>query len=275
MNGTHVPVLVSEITEALEVRPGKRYIDATVGLGGHAARIVERGGIVLGIDQDEEALKIAKTRVKAALVHGNFKDIERIAKEQGFRNVDGVLFDLGVSSMQLDTPERGMSYRYEDAPLDLRMDQHTGETASELINRSQELELYDIFSQFGEEQLSRSISAALYRARPVSTVGDVVRVVGANRSTLSRIFQALRIAVNDELKSLKAGLEGAKEVLKPGGKLVVISFHSLEDRIVKLFMRQSEWEQVIKHPIVPKDGETRVNRRSRSAKLRIAMKRIL
>lgn len=274
MNGTHVPVLVSEVVDAFEVSPGKRYIDATVGLGGHAAEIGERGGIVLGIDQDEEALKIAKTRVKAVLVHGNFKDIERIAKEKGFSNVDGVLFDLGVSSLQLDTPQRGFSYRYTDAPLDLRMDQGSGETAAERINRSTELELYDIFSEFGEEQHSRSISEALYRARPVRTVGDLVRIVGTSKSVLSRIFQALRIAVNDELGSLKAGLEGARKILKPGGKLVVISFHSLEDRIVKRWMRSSGWDVVTKHPMVPGSEEVDTNRRSRSAKLRIAIKQL-
>lgn len=274
MNGTHVPVLVKEVVDGLSVEPGKKYIDATVGAGGHAVEIVRRGGIVLGIDQDNEALALAKERLKdTTLVHGNFRDIEKIGITKGFTNVDGVLFDLGVSSLQLDTPQRGFSYRYTDAPLDLRMDQRKGETAAELINRASEKELYDIFSEFGEEQHSRSISAALYRARPVRTVGDLVQVVGTNKSVLSRVFQALRIAVNDELGSLKAGLEGAHRLLKPGGKLVVISFHSLEDRIVKRWMRNSGWDVVTKRPLVPGTEEVDTNRRSRSAKLRIAIKK--
>lgn len=275
MNGTHVPVLVTEVIEAFGVSPGKNYIDATVGLGGHTAEIVKRGGIVLGIDQDKEAIELVQERLRnTTLVHGNFRDIEKIAHENGFGSVDGVLFDLGVSSLQLDTPQRGFSYRYTDAPLDLRMDQSKGETAAELINRASEKELYDIFSQFGEEQHSRSISEALYRARPVRTVGDLVRIVGTNKSVLSRIFQALRIAVNDELGSLKAGLEGAQRLLKPGGKLVVISFHSLEDRIVKRWMRSSGWDVVTKRPLVPGTEEVDTNRRSRSAKLRIAIKKL-
>ncbi len=288
MIGTHVPVLKEEVIHALSIEPGKKYIDATVGLGGHTREIVNYGGVVLGIDQDREALEIARQQSqvndKVTLVHGNFRDIEHIAKSHGFTDVDGVLFDLGISSMQLDVPERGMSYRFTDAPLDLRMDQTHGDTAAQLVNQSRREDLYDIFSSFGEEQLAHLIAQALCRARsiePVSTVGDVVRVIEAiepnekkRYGVLSRVFQALRIAVNDELGSLKKGLVGAGNVLKPGGRLAVISFHSLEDRIAKQFMKGAGWDIVTKHPIRPSTEEIDQNRRSRSAKLRVATKKV-
>lgn len=288
MNGTHVPVLQREVIEALAVEPGKRYIDATIGLGGHTGEITKRGGIVLGIDQDQEALTIAKHNLRGidlvTLTHGNFKDIETIAKKHGFESVSGVLFDLGVSSLQLDTPKRGFSYRFTDAPLDLRMDTSGGDTAAQLVNQLSEEELYDIFSTFGEEQLARPIADAVCRTRSIkqiSTVGDMVDVVTRVAShdkqrygVLSRIFQALRIAVNGELGSLKKGLVGAYSVLEPGGILAVISFHSLEDRIVKQFMKKGGWDVVTRHPIRPGSLEVEVNVRSRSARLRIAKKTV-
>ena len=293
MSGTHVPVLRQEVIEALEIRPGKRYIDATVGLGGHTVEMLKRGGIVLGLDQDTSALEMARENVKCQmtndkwkedlmLVHGNFRDIENIAKEHGFGGIDGVLFDLGVSSLQLYTPARGMSYRFTDAPLDLRMDQVRGDTAAQLVNQSSQEELYDIFNTFGEEQLARPIAQALCRTRSITelkTVGDLVRVIEGvvpnekeRYGVLSRVFQAIRIEVNDELGSLKKGLIGAKEVLGIGGRLAVISFHSLEDRIVKRFMREKGWEVVTRHPVRPRREEIDANVRSRSAKLRVAKK---
>ncbi len=268
----HIPVLVKEVLEGLNVQKGKRYIDATYGGGGHTKKIVDRGGIVLGIDADPDT----------SAVHGNFRDIEAIAKEHGFEKVSGILFDLGVSSHQLDTPSRGFSYRFNESPLDLRFDQGIGESAKDLINRLSEVELYEIFSRFGEEQLARPIARAACSARkiaPIQTVGDLVRVVhGVVRSerdqnpTLSRIFQALRIAVNDELSALREGLEGSEELVEKGGRLVVISFHSLEDRIVKQFMRKSGWKVITKRPVIATRSEFLENRRSRSAKLRIAEK---
>ncbi|HLD24763.1 MAG TPA: 16S rRNA (cytosine(1402)-N(4))-methyltransferase RsmH [Patescibacteria group bacterium] len=281
MSTGHIPVLVREVLEGLDVGKRKKYIDATIGSGGHAVEIVKRGGIVLGIDTDPAAVSIAR-RKKLAVVQGNFRDIEAIAKREGFTNVDGILFDLGVSSMQLDSLKRGFSYRYPLARLDLRMDQSQGEAASELVNRARGEELYDIFSTFGEEQLAGAIADAICRARtirPIETVGDMVGVVetvvpniNVRYGVLSRIFQALRIAVNDELENLKYGLIGAKELVRPGGKLLVISFQSLEDRIVKQFMRGKGWERVSKHPIRPGASEIEENVRSRSAKLRIARK---
>lgn len=290
MSDTHIPVLQQEAIAALAIVPGKKYIDATVGAGGHSLAIVKKGGVLLGIDQDTEALRIATNRLEQeqlkqknwTFTKGNFRNIEALAKAHGFDSVSGILFDLGVSSMQLDTPERGFSYRFTDAPLDLRMDTSTGDTAAQLVNRVTAEELYDIFSSYGEEQLARKLADAVYRARSVKrivTVGDIVEVVTSvvpgesmRYGVLSRIFQGLRIAVNDELSSLKQGLEGAKQVLEPGGTLAVISFHSLEDRIVKQFMRQDGWQGVTKHPIRPGEQEQEVNRRSRSAKLRVAIK---
>lgn len=291
MNVTHhTPVLREEAIEALAIEPGKKYIDATAGAGGHGSEIVKRGGVLLGIDQDEHALAIAGKRLEEEahatgtwkLVHGNFRNIAAIANAQGFGKVEGILFDLGLSSMQLDTPERGFSYRFTDAPLDVRMDTSGGDTAAQLVNRATKEELYDIFSNFGEEQLARPIADALCRARTIAkigTVGDIVRVVETvvpnermRYGVLSRIFQGIRIAVNDEMGSLKQGLEGAKAVLVPGGRLVVISFHSLEDRIVKLFMKHGGWNILTDHPIRPGEEEIAQNSRSRSAKLRVAVK---
>ena len=294
MNVNHVPVLLKESIEALTVIPGQRYIDATVGAGGHAREIIHAGGILLGIDQDENALEIARatledgTNTKEStsswkLIHGNFKDIETLAKKEEFTDVDGILFDLGVSSMQLDTPKRGFSYRFTDAPLDLRMDASGGDTAAQLVNRVGQEELYDIFSTYGEEQLARKLADAAVRARAVKriqTVGDLIDIVktvapneGMRYGVLSRVFQGIRIAVNDELGSLKKGLNGAQRLLAPGGRLVVISFHSLEDRMVKQYMRQSGWEIVTRHPIRPTDTEMYENSRSRSAKMRVAIKK--
>jgi len=293
MNGTHVPVLASEVIEALGVAPGKRFIDATLGAGGHTGELVKRGATVLAIDQDKDALALAthhlKDRVPTAfeegriiIRHGNFSDIGEIAKEEGWDSVDGILFDLGISSMQLDHPERGISYRFTDAPLDMRMDTSSGDTAAQLVNQASREELYDIISEFGEEELAGKLADATVRARSVSvieTVGDLVSAVAAvvpneeaRNRVLARVFQALRIAVNDELGVLKRGLESAFMVLKPGGRLVVISFHSLEDRIVKLFMRRRGLTMLKKHVVTPGTEELTQNKRSRSAKLRVAEK---
>jgi 16S rRNA (cytosine1402-N4)-methyltransferase len=270
----------------LDVVAGSRYIDATLGLGGHSKEILTRGGMLLGIDQDSQALEQAKEALKGfdqkTLVHGNFADIASLAKENGFEEVSGILFDLGISSYQLDTPERGFGYRFIDAPLDLRMDIGHGESAAQLINRLSRDELYEIIASYGEEQLARGIADAICRTRslkPFTTVGDLTEVIAslvpnehARYGVQSRVFQALRIAVNDELGSLKKGLDGAKATLKTGGRIVVISFHSLEDRIVKQALRGSGWKVLTKHPKVPTDEESARNKRARSAKMRIAVK---
>ena len=268
----HTPVLVREVVEGLQIRKGGRYIDATFGMGGHSDAIRQKGGIVLGIDVDPDT----------QAVHGNFRNIENIARQNSFDEVDGVLFDLGVSSFQLDTPERGFSYRFSNAPLDMRMDKTNGRTAADIVNTCSEGDLYEIIARYGEEQLAGTIADALIRARhmkPIVTTGDVVDVISSlirdkNQlpTTLSRVFQALRIAVNDELTALKEGLQGGEELLQPGGRLAVISFHSLEDRIVKRYMQRASLRVVTKHPIIASHDELAGNPRARSAKLRIAEK---
>lgn len=296
MNGYHIPVMLTEVMEGLGVASGKQYIDATIGGGGHGIEIVKRGGKLLGIDADNEAvagtretfrtlLPYAKETVDWILVHGNFRNLKKIAVENGFENVSGVLFDLGVSSHQLDTPDRGFSYRFLESPLDLRMDQSSGKPAYELIRDVSEEELYEIFSRFGEEERARTIAHAIVLARrvaPIRTTGDVVNIVtgaigqGSKRTaTLSRVFQALRIWVNDELRTLREGLSGSWEVLEANGRIAVISFQSLEDRIVKQEFKSVRWEIVSKKPIVASVDEVRLNRRARSAKLRIAKKNVL
>ena len=286
MSDYHTPVLKTEVIEALHVAKGKKYIDATLGGAGHTEEILKVGGVVLGIDTDAEAIAQGKERLKEyknyTLVQGNFRNLEEIAKKNGFLHIDGILFDLGVSSHQLDTPERGFSYRFTDAPLDLRMSQRDGDTAAQLVNRMTEGDLYECIGKFGEEQLALPIARALCRTRQIKkieTVGDVVLVIqdvaGSKEQAvpiLSRVFQALRIVVNDELESLKSALEQSREILKPEGRLVVISFHSLEDRIVKQYMRGNGWKVLTKHPIISSEREVYENKRSRSAKLRVAEK---
>lgn len=288
----HTPVLLKEVLDILDPKPGKNYIDATIGGGGYTKEIVRRGGSVLGIDADLEATSHVRKEWTVdsgqfseeknyLLVQGNFRDIETIAKENGCEEVDGIVFDLGVSSHQIDEPGRGFSFRFADAPLDMRFDQTKGESARDLINRLTQEELYEIFSRFGEEQHSDAISQALIRARrlkPLETVGDVVdcinlTVAGSQRyAVYARIFQALRIAVNDELRALKQALEGSKRLLKSGGVLAVVSFHSLEDRIVKQFLKSHAFRDSAKQPVVASREEIQRNPRSRSAKLRFGIK---
>lgn len=291
MSSFHTPVLISEVLEGLAIRAGGKYIDATVGGGGHSIEIVKQGGKVLGIDQDPEALTFTQQRMEDEgwkternwkLVQGNFRDIEKLAKENGFDEADGILFDLGVSSHQIDTPKRGFSYRYPQSVLDLRMNPKAGAPASEYIHKLSEEELYEILAKFGEEKLARTIAATVVRARrvgPFTTVGDLVKIVDgavtdahARTRTLARVFQAIRIAVNDELGALKQGLKSAGALLQPGGRLAVISYHSLEDRIVKREIGFIGLKAFNKRPITPSDTEMRENPRSRSAKLRISQK---
>lgn len=282
MNTFHKPVMVQEVLDGLRIEVGKKFIDATVGGGGHGIEILKRGGKVLGIDQDIEAVEFAKENKDWKIVQGNFRDIEKIAKEHGFDRADGILFDLGVSSHQIDTPERGFSFRYRDALLDLRMDPGQGIPAREYIKKLSEEELYEILATFGEEKLARTIAGAIVRARrvrPLATIGDLVGVVdslirepGERMGTYARIFQALRIVVNDELGALKDGLRGVAAVLGSGGRLAVLSYHSLEDRIVKREIRRLGLRPINKRPMTPSTDEMRQNPRSRSAKLRIAKK---
>ncbi len=283
----HEPVMLAESMLYLDVTPGRRYIDATLGGGGHTAEILRRGGIVLGIDTDNDALNYVHTHIvpqfpstQLKTAHGNFRDIKTIAVSHSWSPVDGVLFDLGVSSWQFDQPARGFSYRFEDAQLDLRLDQSKGIPAFDIVNKSSEEELYEIISTFGEEERARSISRAILSARkvrPLVTAGDVRNALTIARITpapevLSRIYQALRIAVNAELTALDAALGDLKDIVVKHGRVVILSYHSLEDRKVKRFFAGDSWQELTKKPVMAAQNETEMNRRSRSAKLRAAEK---
>jgi 16S rRNA (cytosine1402-N4)-methyltransferase len=307
----HQSVLYQETLSGLAVIPAGSYIDGTVGAGGHAEGILERStpdGRLLGLDQDPQALALAEARLapfgaRALLVHANFATLDEVAARYGFEPVDGVLLDLGVSSMQLDTPARGFSFLAE-APLDMRMDPTTGgPTAADLVNDLPEGELGDLIYRYGEEPESRRIARRIVAERqhaPVETTGRLAAIVLAaiggrpagpkgRIHPATRTFQALRIGVNRELDVLPTALEAAVRVLRPGGRLAVIAFHSLEDRLVKRFIQQEvkgcicppelpvcqcgrvpRLRAISKGAIGASDAEIERNPRARSARLRIA-----
>jgi 16S rRNA (cytosine1402-N4)-methyltransferase len=289
MSNYHTPVLLNEAIEYLNVKSHEKYIDATLGGGGHSERIVKLGGKVLSIDQDESAINyILANCVKNKnwiLYKGNFANIEEIAKETGFTEVAGVLFDLGVSSHQLEEGARGFSFD-SDEELDMRMDLDLAVKASVLVNNLTKKELEKIFSEYGEEKLAWKIASMIERTRRKEPIiscrqlaeicTSVYHMMNAHENSkihpATRVFQALRIVVNNELGSLEKGLTGAFNILKKGGRIVVISFHSLEDRIVKKTFRawyENEKGEILTEQIV-QAGEREVseNPRSRSAKLR-------
>ena len=291
MENFHTPVLLKEAIDYLNVETGAKYIDATLGGGGHTEEILRRGGKVLGIDCDPEAIEYAGLRVQDSgfrenlrLARGNFKDLKSIALSESFDKVSGIIFDLGVSTHQLLTPSRGFSFNTE-TPLNMRMDPQLAVTAADLINGLGKGELYELFFKLGEEHNARAVAQAIVRARalaPIKTCDELAQIIIQARPKrgsfdrthpATRIFQALRIAVNDELNNLREALPQAVELLRPKGRLVVISFHSLEDRIVKEFFRQEARFLILtKHPIKPSLEEKRRNPRSRSAKMRVAEK---
>lgn len=292
MSEYHVSVLLQNVLDYLSVKPGGRYIDATLGGAGHTKAIIEKGGIVLGIDQDEDAIEYVENQLKMenakckigeqlTIVRGNFALIGDIAREHGFDQVDGILFDLGISSHHVDTPERGFSFM-KDAPLDMRMDQSTQVTAADLVNGLTERELTELFTKYGEEPFAKRIAKAIVERRKEEQImrtvelGQLIARVVRVKSKVhpaTKVFQALRIAVNDELHILESAFEQAIQLLKPGGRLLVISFHSLEDRIVKQTFSKFEKNRlgtlVVKKPLIPSEKEQTENNRSRSAKLRI------
>jgi 16S rRNA (cytosine1402-N4)-methyltransferase len=281
----HVPVLLDEVVRWLTPERGGLFVDCTVGLGGHARVLLERGaGQVLGLDRDPAALAASRDALAAfgdrvELVHADYRDLAAVLDARAIAEVSGVLADLGVSSMQLDAEGRGFSFR-RDEPLDMRMDTTQGETAAEKLAAVDESELADVIYQFGEERHSRRIARALVRARgegPLTTTGQVADVVRRASRTrgyqridpATRTFQALRIWVNRELEGLDAFLETAAGRLQPGGRCAVITFHSLEDRIVKHTFRRLETVRVLtRRPIAAGDDEVAQNPRARSAKLR-------
>ena len=315
MNSFHTPVLLKEVVEYLKIEKGKKYIDATVGGGGQTVEILKRGGIVLGIDCDQEAIDCVKQdlsnvilseakdlgssqaspdqndRKCVTLVKGNFRDIDKIAHLNNFDKVAGIIFDLGVSSHQLEVPGRGFSFQKE-GPLDMRMDKDLAVQAKDLLQVLTKGELYELFSKLGEESNARRISEYIVSARkvkPIETTQDLALIIeraygmkrgatsaNARASADKKVFQALRIAVNDELNALRETLPKGVKLLEENGRLLVISFHSLEDRIVKQsfieFQERRIGKIITKKPISPCIEEINKNKRSRSAKLRVFKK---
>src|SRR6266478_3434108 len=291
----HVPVLLEEVLEYLNVRPGGVICDATLGLAGHSTAIAKRlggKGKLIGFDRDPEAMEAARVRLEEvrAELGEEMPEVVLVAKafseaaseiEPG--SLDGLLADFGVSSLQLDEAHRGFSFRSE-GPLDMRMDTRSGETAEQVVNQEDENELANLIYEFGEERRSRRIARAIVRARPITTTAELARIVSAAAPSMkgdkihpaTRTFQALRIRVNNELGEIQSLLKSAGSLLKPGGRLVLISFHSLEDRLVKDAFREAarskEFEVLTKKPVVAEEQEQMRNPRSRSAKLRAAEK---
>ncbi len=303
----HIPVMAREVVEALQPRDGGRYLDGTFGAGGYTAAMLDRADCqVIAIDRDPDA--IAAGRVLAEryaprlrLIEGRFGDMADLLSAEGVEDVDGVALDLGVSSMQFDQADRGFSFR-ASGPLDMRMEKN-GASAADLVNESDEAELADIIWRYGEERRSRRVARAIVEARRtkrIDTTGELAEIVrravgpqGRDESDpATRTFQALRIAVNDELGELERGLAAAEQVLAPGGRLAIVSFHSLEDRAVKEFVRaragrtpgpsrhapprageqDATLRDLTRKPMVPSDAEVAANPRARSARLRVAEK---
>ncbi len=303
----HVPVLYDEVLALLEPRPGGQYVDGTVGAGGHSAGILEASapdGRLLAFDRDEEALSFAADRLaehsnRVTFVHDSYSRMGELAPIHGFTKVDGILLDLGLSSRQLENPARGFSFQRE-GPLDMRFDTSAGKTAADLVNSLSANALADIFWRYGEERLSRKYARAIVSARPISTTFELAKLIEHEAPGHSRrrrihpatqVFQALRIAVNQELAELEVGLQEAIELLQPGSRIAVISFHSLEDRFVKNFFRDltrdcvcpprqpictCDAEAVVRlitrKAVKPGEQEIEINPRSRSARLRVAEK---
>lgn len=298
----HTPVMVPEILKFLNVSSGGRYIDCTLGEGGHTKTILEAshpGGEVLGIDADHEAIEVSKSRLESygerfIYSNNNFKDLKKVAMKSNFIPCHGILFDLGVSSLQLDKESRGFSFRRK-APLDMRFSINQTLTAKDVVNTFSESEIADILFQFGEERRSRKIAKLIVQNRPIKNADELSDLIKKNlRQTNYKInpstktFQALRIYINEELNALSRALDQALEIVGVGGRIAIISYHSLEDRIVKnFFKKESKYciclpnvsecdcghipkiKIITKKPIVPSSNEIESNRRSRSAKLRV------
>lgn len=296
----HIPVLLDEVVAALDPQPGDVIVDATFGAGGYSRALLERGANVHGFDRDPDAIAEAAPMVaefagRLTLHPGAFSRIAEDMAAAGVASVDGVVFDIGVSSMQLDRGERGFAFSI-DGPLDMRMSQ-AGESAADFLNTADETLIADVLYRYGEERQSRRIARAIVAARPLETTGDLAQVVrkalgyrpGAPKDPATRTFQAVRIHVNGELDELVAGLAGAERLLRPGGKLAVVTFHSLEDRIVKRFLREASSRPAtsrhvpevagadpvfvsVSKAIRPSEAELERNPRARSSTLRHAVR---
>jgi 16S rRNA (cytosine1402-N4)-methyltransferase len=295
----HIAVMAEEAVEFLVTYPDGVYLDCTLGAGGHSEKILEKlgsGGKLIGIDRDRQAVGIAEEKLKkyadkTIFVNDNFINLEKIVQQYGLEKVDGILFDLGVSSMHLSSPERGFSFRLP-GPLDMRMNQTDELTANQIVNEWGEDELYQIFHNYGEERWAGRIARAIVRERekkPLWTTTDLVNLIFRATPKMrtrtrihpaTRVFQSLRIVVNRELENLKEGLIAAEKILKSsnqnnGGRIVVIAYHSLEDRMVKHFFRERNFKILTPHPVRPKREEIKTNPRARSARLRAAEKKQL
>lgn len=307
----HIPVMLNEVLAALQPTANEIYVDGTLGAGGYTRGILnaDKNCKVIGIDRDQTAHDLASQwgadyAGRLTLVKNSFGNLEEALSEIGVESVDGLVLDLGVSSMQFDEADRGFSFRF-DAPLDMRMDRNTGETAADIVNGMAEEELANLIYLYGEERKSRHVASAIIKARAVSKITTTKQLADIIRSVIhvsprdkidpsTRTFQALRIAVNDELGELESVLAAAERVLKVGGRLVVVTFHSLEDRIVKNFLNEKarpapspsrhlpmaldaplnrlSFSLITKKPVLPTESEMKINPRARSAKLRSAIK---
>ena len=304
----HKSVLLDETIESLDIKPDGIYVDGTLGGGGHASEVCRRlgdKGRFIGIDQDADAIAAASERLKefgdkVTIVRSNYENIDEVLKEMGISQVDGIYLDLGVSSYQLDTAERGFTYREDDAPLDMRMDQRNERTAKDIVNTYSESELFHIIKNYGEDRFAKNIAKHIVRARQekeIETTGELIEIIKAAipakvRATgghpAKRTFQAIRIELNKELEVLENSIDKMTDLLAPGGRLSIITFHSLEDRIVKNRFRinenpctcppdfpvcmcgkKSKGRVVTRKPILPSEEELSENKRSKSAKLRV------
>ena len=301
----HKSVLLYETIDSLNVKPDGIYVDGTLGGGGHALEVCRRlgeYGRLIGIDQDADAIAAASERLRdyedrVTIVRSNYEEIQSVLKDLGIEKADGIYLDLGVSSYQLDTPERGFTYREDDAPLDMRMDQRNTQTAADIVNTYSEFDLYRIIRDYGEDKFAKNIAKHIVRARRIETTGELteiikeavpakVRAVGGHPS--KKTFQAIRIELNQELEVLNNSIDTMIDLLKPGGRLAVITFHSLEDRIVKIRFRNNEnpctcppdfpvcvcgkvskGRVITRKPVVPSEEEIEGNKRSKSSKLRV------
>lgn len=308
MTFEHKSVLLEETVDSLAIKPDGIYVDGTLGGGGHACEVCSRlgeKGRLIGIDQDADAIKAASERLavygdKVTIVRSNYENIASMLSDLGIEKVDGIYLDLGVSSYQLDTAERGFTYREEDAPLDMRMDQRNTQTAADIVNTYSESDLYRIIRDYGEDKFAKNIAKHIVRAReekPFETTGELIEVIKAAipmkvRATgghpAKRTFQAIRIELNHELDVLNRSIDQMIDLLNPGGRLSIITFHSLEDRIVKTRFRNNEnpcicppgfpvcmcgkvskGTVVTRKPILPSEEEIEGNKRSKSSKLRV------